>query len=98
MHSPTIPPNLKSTFVLLQRAFPDGVSRTEVLPLIKVLYEHISDRNLVEVVRLVALEPKEVHLNKVYEAVLLDEHDETVDAIKAHLECFGFEGWTQETS
>jgi hypothetical protein len=46
----TIAPYLLSTYKLLQRSFPDGIEVQDYLPLLALLDDEMSDRNLAEVV------------------------------------------------
>lgn len=39
----TIPAHLASTYQLIQCAFPQGINEQIYLPLLKILYEHMSD-------------------------------------------------------
>ncbi|MDN3019941.1 hypothetical protein PH210_27755 [Paenibacillus sp. BSR1-1] len=47
-----IPEHLKSTYNLLTKAFPNGVTESQYLHILGILYEHMSNRNLSEIVSL----------------------------------------------
>jgi hypothetical protein len=42
----TIPPHLQSTYKLIQCAFPNGIEAVDYEPLLALLSEDMSDRNL----------------------------------------------------
>ncbi|NOJ53403.1 DUF3349 domain-containing protein [Myxococcus xanthus] len=63
-----IPSHLVSTTSLISRAFPDGIPETGYLPLLAVLYPHMVDEQLVEVVGLFTGCARGVVLNDVYAA------------------------------
>lgn len=93
---PTVPDSLKSTVEMLSQAFPSGVASQDVLPLFRLLYDHLSDRNLVQVLRAVAKRPEEVQLNSVYEAAQLSAGDQKVAELKDKLRGHGYDQWLLE--
>ncbi|QDM45804.1 DUF3349 domain-containing protein [Paenibacillus thiaminolyticus] len=45
-----IPKYLESTYMMLKSTFPNGIGDEEYFPLISLLYEYMSDRNLAKVI------------------------------------------------
>lgn len=93
---PEVPDSLKSTVEMLSQAFPSGVASRDVLPLLRLLYDHLSDRNLVQVLQAVAKRPEEVQLNTVYEAAQLSDEDQRIAELKDQLQRHGFNQWLLE--
>ncbi|MGJ8677925.1 MAG: hypothetical protein ACSHX0_10440 [Akkermansiaceae bacterium] len=91
-----IPNHLKSTIQLLERTFPDGVSSKTLPFLLKVLYEHLSDENLIVVVsNWLNMEEGFVH-NEVYRCVSISDEDKNVIGCREALERNGFAVWLEE--
>lgn len=92
-----VPSHLQSTVNLINRAFPEGVPDADFLPLLAVLYAHMADENLVEVVSLLTGRGRGAVLNDVYAAgslVGLDPDD--VAAVRARLVSTGLDEWIVE--
>lgn len=63
----------------------------------RLLYEHMSDRNLAETIALVTNEPENVILNEVYRvSVELALNDASVQNVVQRLSKHGFEEWCRE--
>jgi len=91
-----IPSSLQSTVKMLERSYPEGLADDVLLPVLRVLYTELSDRNLALVASHVAgLEPS-VALNKVYEAAELDVQDPRVQAAAQRLKNRGYDAWLAE--
>ncbi|MDX9683017.1 DUF3349 domain-containing protein [Pseudomonas protegens] len=60
---------LADVLSMLKRAFPNGVSTTDYRPLLAALYEHVSDRNLANVISQLTHKDPDLVLNEIYEAV-----------------------------
>ncbi|MDB9487714.1 hypothetical protein PN492_14355, partial [Dolichospermum circinale CS-537/01] len=60
----TISPHLQSTYKLIQCAFPKGIEPQNYLPLLALLSEEMSDRNLAEVVAYYSGKDYSVVLNR----------------------------------
>ena len=88
--------SLMSTFTMLSSAFPDGIDEHMLLPVIRVLYDEMSDRNIAHVIGCITGADESLLLNKVYAAASLDENSEPVNNIKAILQNHGYEEWLQE--
>lgn len=80
------------TVSLLRAAFPDGVLR-DSLPVLRALYDHMSDRQLAAAASTwLGIEPA-VTLNHVYRAAALSLTDTAVKAALAQLVAHGFNEW-----
>ena len=44
-----IPQSLQSTVRLLERSYPEGLSEDRILPVLRLLYDELSDRHLARV-------------------------------------------------
>jgi hypothetical protein len=91
-----IPQSLHSTVRLLERSYPEGLSEDMLLPVLRLLYDELSDRNLALVASQVACLDPSIALNKVYEAAALDMHDPRVQAAAARLKQHGYDAWLAE--
>lgn len=90
----TIPTHLVSTYQLLQCAFPQGISEQFYLPLLSILYEEMSDRNLAQVIA--EFTGREYHavLNDVYRvASTLTLSSELIGAVQQKLMGCNYEEW-----
>lgn len=93
----SIPAHLVSTADLISKAFPEGVQETDYVPLLAVLYPHMADKNLAEIVSLLTGRDRGVVLNDVYAAgagVGLDP--DAVAAVRARLVTAGLDKWSLE--
>jgi hypothetical protein len=91
-----IPQSLHSTVRLLERSYPEGLSEDMLLPVLRLLYDELSDRNLALVASQVTCLDLSIALNKVYEATALDLHDPRVQAAAEHLKKHGYDAWLAE--
>ena len=92
-----IAPYLKSTCELIQRAFPKGIDSAHYFPLLALLNEEISDRNLAEAIAYCTEKPYPVVLNDIY--AVRSTHSPASDAIalvKEHLLEYGYDRWLEE--
>ncbi len=81
---------------MLSNAFPDGIDEHMLLPVIRVLYDEMSDRNIANVMRKLTGEDESLLLNKVYAAASLDKNSDPVKNIIAILQNHGYKKWLQE--
>ena len=92
-----VPKHLESTYKMILSAYPKGVKEIKYLPLIAVLYEYMSDRNLAEVISLFTGKDYAVVINDLYRTQSTDKpSDSEVEIVKQELLPFGFEEWTEE--
>ncbi|MBX2798204.1 MAG: hypothetical protein KTR31_11055 [Myxococcales bacterium] len=88
----SVPPHLASTRRLLWAAFGGPVPPGMVLPVIRVLYDHMSDRNLADVMADVN-GGEAVWLNEVYRAAALAVDDPDVRRARMTLLRHGLASW-----
>lgn len=87
---------LASTWSMLEHAFPTGVKEHDVAPLLRILYDHMSDRQLRRVVmRLTDLDEGSA-LNRVYEIANMSFPREALASLEEALRSAGFEEWAAE--
>ncbi|QYX32207.1 DUF3349 domain-containing protein [Sphaerospermopsis torques-reginae] len=93
----TISPHLQSTYKLIQCAFPKGIESQNYLPLLALLSEEMSDRNLAEVVANYSSKEYSVVLNDIYRVQSIDiPTTEAIDNLKERLLICGYEQWLEE--
>lgn len=93
----TITPHLASTHQLLQCAFPQGIDERQYLPLLSILYEHLSDRSLAQVVAEYTGKNYYVVLNDVYRVGTIQTFSsEVIDSVKQILMNCNYEKWLSE--
>ncbi len=93
----TIAPYLLSTYKLIECAFPNGIETQDYLPLLALLYDEISDRNLAEVVAHYTGKHYGVVLNDVYRVQSTDvPTPEAIDKVKQCLLACSYEEWLKE--
>jgi hypothetical protein len=92
-----VPVYLIRTYEMLECAFPTHISEEDYLPLLVVLAEKLSHRNLAEVVGLFMNEDYVIVLNDVYRALsLIDHAAPSVIRIKQQLIPCRYEIWLTE--
>lgn len=90
----TIPNHLISTYQLLQCAFPYGVDEPFYFPLLSILYEQMSDRNLAQVIAEFMERDYYVVLNDVYRVKTTTEFaPETINFVQQKLIGCNYEKW-----
>ncbi len=90
----TVPAHLVSTAALITKTFPEGVPEADYLPLLAVLYPHMADENLVEVVSLLTGRERGAVLNDVYAAGAgAGLRPDAVEAVRARLVAAGLDQW-----
>lgn len=95
----TIAPHLKTTYELLQRAFPKGIQSEWYYPLLAILTEEMSDRNLAEVIAYYTQTPYSQVLNDIYEVQSI--HVPSQDEIRVVQNCLlkaNYQQWLEEDS
>lgn len=93
----TISPHLQSTYKLIQCAFTKGIEPQNYLPLLALLSEEMSDRNLAEVVAYYSGKDYSVVLNDVYRVQSIDvPTSEAIANLKKRLLICGYEQWLEE--
>ncbi|MGM3306884.1 DUF3349 domain-containing protein [Anabaena sp. WFMT] len=93
----SISPHLQSTYKLIQSAFPTGIESQSYLPLLALLSEEMSDRNLAEVIAYYSGKDYSVVLNDVYRVQSIDiPTPEAIAHLKERLLMCGYEHWLEE--
>ncbi|MEG3848973.1 DUF3349 domain-containing protein [Microcoleus sp. herbarium19] len=88
---------LSSTYKLIQRAFPDGIKEEDYFPLLALLYDEISDRNLAEVMAHSTGKDYSIVLNDVYSVGSTYAPDaKAIAKLKKHLLGCGYAEWLEE--
>jgi len=93
----TIPAHLVSAYQVMQSAFPSGIEEQEYLPLLSILYEHLSDRSLAQVIAEYTGRNYHVVLNDVYRVGATAAFPtETVKVVKQKLMHSDYKSWLTE--
>ncbi|BAY40396.1 hypothetical protein NIES2111_47790 [Nostoc sp. NIES-2111] len=93
----TIPPHLQSTYKLIQCAFPNGIEAEDYEPLLALLSEEMSDRNLAEVIAYYVGKEYSVVLNDVYRIQSINiAKAEAIDNLKNYLLTCGYQQWLED--
>ena len=88
---------LLSTCKLIERAFPNGVKHEDYFPLLALLYDEMSDRNLAEVMARCTGKDYYLVLNDVYAVGSTEVRDaEAIAKLKEHLLGCGYAEWLEE--
>ncbi|NWL90476.1 DUF3349 domain-containing protein [Paenibacillus sp. 79R4] len=92
-----MPKHLESTYKMLKHAFPNGIGNDDYFPLMSLLYEYMSDRNLAEVISSITGKDIAITLNDIQKSVSVNlSSDEVIQNIRKKLLPYGFEEWTEE--
>lgn len=93
----TIAPYLLSTYQMIKRAFPNGIEPEVYLPLLAILDDELSDRNLAEIVAHYTGKDYGIILNDVYRAKSTAiPTPEAIAKVKQRLLICGYEEWLNE--
>lgn len=97
MSDTLMPKHLESTYKMLKNAFPNGIGNDDYFPLMSLLYEYMSDRNLAEVISSITGKDIAITLNDIQKSVSVNlSSDEVIKNIRKKLLPYGFEEWTEE--
>ncbi|MEN7547393.1 hypothetical protein AAG747_05720 [Rapidithrix thailandica] len=92
-----IPESLLSTSALLTESFPNGITQDEYKALIFILYEHMSDRNLSEVLSFFVDKDKIVISNDIPKHCTGQGLQlEMIKNVQENLNRHGFQEWIDE--
>jgi diketogulonate reductase-like aldo/keto reductase len=93
----TIAPYLLSTYQMIKRAFPNGIEPEAYLPLLAILDDELSDRNLAQIMAHYTGKDYATVLNDVYRitstAIPIPE---AIAKVKQRLLVCGYEEWLHE--
>ncbi|MDZ7959237.1 MAG: DUF3349 domain-containing protein [Aulosira sp. DedQUE10] len=93
----TIASHLQSTYKLIQSAFPNGIELEDYLPLLALLDDEMSDRNLAEVVAYYTAKDYSLVLNDVYRVNSTDEpKPEAIANVRERLLACGYKEWLEQ--
>ena len=88
-----IPNYLKSTINMIKSAYPSGISDADYPLVIKVLYEEMSDRNIIDVIHIITNIPKHVIQNDIYKIISKEiDCKDVIDKFRDH----GYNSWINE--
>lgn len=51
---------------MIEKSYPLGIPKEDYLPLLKILYNEMSDRNIIDVISLLTTKPKHIVQNDLY--------------------------------
>jgi len=85
----TLPPTLSSAARMLRSAYPGGMPDAAYVPVLVLLYEHFSDRNLSELMAAVTGKDAAVVLNDIYACASSKPAPSAVAAARSLLEQHG---------
>lgn len=81
---------MPSSLKMLQIAYPHGLPDADYQPLLALLYEHFSDRNLAELIATLSARDPDRVLNDIYRVHSTDKPDALqVARVQQHLEALG---------
>ena len=90
-----LPDSLKSTVRLVNDAFPEGIPDELYFPVVRVLNEEMSDRNLAMVISYIRGTDESIALNHVYQAAQLSLDDDSIEKALALLNAHGYADWAE---
>ncbi|MBW4603191.1 MAG: DUF3349 domain-containing protein [Calothrix sp. FI2-JRJ7] len=92
-----IPAHLVNTYQLIKCAFPQGIEEHNYFPLLSLLYEHMSDRSLAQVIAEYTGKNYYIALNEVYRVGEMETSSSNIkdSIIKKFMDC-GYEKWLSE--
>jgi hypothetical protein len=91
-----IPDYLRSTYQLVASAFPAGIDQESYLPLLKVLANYMSQRNLADVVALYTGKDVGIIYNDILGAIDVVLPDNVLQRVRNALEANGLQSWIDE--
>ncbi len=87
----TLPPTLSGAAHMLRSAYPGGMPDTAYAPVLALLYEHFSDRNLTELMAAVTGKDAAVVLNDIYACASSKPEPSAIAAARRRLERHGLQ-------
>ncbi|BAZ10099.1 hypothetical protein NIES4071_19130 [Calothrix sp. NIES-4071] len=89
-----IPTHLVSTYQLIKCAFPQEIDDESYLPLLSLLYEHMSDRSLAQVIAEYTGKDYHIVLNEVYQVGAMETFSpDATKPFRIKLMGCGYERW-----
>lgn len=87
----TLPPSLSGAARMLHSAYPGGMPDTAYMPVLTLLYEHFSDRNLAELVAAVTGKDVARVFNDIQACASSKLEPAAIDTVKSLLERHGLQ-------
>ncbi len=96
MKEKAVPLHLVSTFNMLKKAFPKGIDYTFYFPVVYLLYDYMSDKNLADIISYFVDREYSIILNDIYSInkVAINEADKRL--VYEKLKSAGFDEWSKE--
>lgn len=89
--------HLLSTYELIECAFPNNIDSKSYFPLLALLYEELSDRNLAKVIAKYTGKDYHIVLNDIYGIASTDiPSQESIEKVKQKLLPCGYQEWLEE--
>ncbi len=96
MEDKTVPMHLISTFNMLKKAFPKGIDYTSYYPVVALLYENMSDKNLADIVSYFVDKDSSVILNDIYSLNSVAINNKDKEEVYKILKTAGYDEWIKE--
>lgn len=78
-------------FYMLDQAYPHGIPTSEYFPVLNLLYEYFSDRNLATLISAINKVDSDIVINDIYASVSTQNPSkQAVDSVRRKLELFDF--------
>lgn len=91
-----IPAHLLTTVSLLNRAFPSGIAEGDYFSILKILYEHMSDRNLADGMSLATGKDTNLVYNDVLRISAKESGTQGIQMVIDSLMRAGLQAWIDE--
>lgn len=91
-----IPDFLKSTYIMLYQAFPNGVDEESYWALLHLLYDYMADENLALIMSAFVDGSLGVITNDIYKVHQMKFNKKVIKEVKRKLDKCGFEDWKKE--
>ncbi len=96
MKENAVPMHLVSTFNMLKKAFPNGIDYTSYYPVVSLLYNYMSDRNLADIISYFVDKESSNILNDIYSINSVNIDDAEKNLVYEALKLAGYEEWIKK--
>ncbi len=93
MKDKAVPLHLVSTFNMLKKAFPKGIDYASYFPVVYLLYDYMSDRNLADIISYFVDKDSSEILNDIYSIKDISVSEVTKLAVYEKLKAAGYDEW-----